>query len=77
MQQLKQEITVKINFCLLLLTLFVRSCKTKEGSKLIYSQRNTDYGVTISTIDTKINNAGIAQCSKHALTTVSDTKYTS
>ncbi len=53
------------------------SCKSREGSTLVYSQENDDYRITISIIDTKINDAGIAQCSKYASTTVSDTTYTS
>ena len=52
------------------------SCKSKEGSVQIFSQNYDDYGVTISTINTKIDDAGIAQCSKYAKTTVSDTLYT-
>jgi hypothetical protein len=53
------------------------SCKSKEVSIQIFSQKYDNYEITISTIKTKINNSGIAQCSKYVRTTVSDTLYTS
>lgn len=43
----------------------------------MFSQTYDDCGITISTINTKINDAGIAQCSKYSKTVVSDTLYTS
>lgn len=61
----------------LLLIALMTSCKSKEGSTHIFSHESDDFRVSISTIDTKINYAGIAQCSKYAKTTVSDTVYTS
>jgi hypothetical protein len=67
---------MKVRFSFLILAVILISCKSKEGSIQIFSQEYDDYRITISTINTKINDVGIAQCSKYARTTVSDTLYT-
>lgn len=67
---------MKAKFNFLLIVVIMTSCKSEEGSIQIFTQKYDDYGITISTIETKINDARIAQCSKYAITTVSDTLYT-
>lgn len=64
-------------FMLLLFLPFMITCKSNENSKLIYSHRDNNYNLSISSITTKINKYGIAQCSKYAQTSVNDTLYTS
>ncbi len=58
---------------------FFLSCnsKLKEDKHLIMKQKSADYEICISSIATKINNKGEAQCSKYAETTISDTAYVS
>lgn len=51
------------------------SCSSKENKTLIYSTDTESYGVDISTIDTKINELGIAQCSKYMKTIKNDSVY--
>jgi len=62
---------------LLLFLPFMITCESNENSKLIYSHSDENYKITIATIATKINENGIAQCSKYAQTTVNDTLYSS
>ena len=65
----------KIGYLLIIALLI--SCKTEENSTQVLSQKNDDYRISISSIDTKINESGIAQCSKYAKTLINDTTYTS
>lgn len=43
----------------------------------MYQNQVSEYSITIATIDTKINSAGIAQCSNYAKTSVSDQAFSS
>ncbi len=68
---------MNIKFLLLLLLPFMSTCESNDNSILIYSHRDSKYKITIATIATKINASGVAQCSKYAETSVSDTLYSS
>ena len=61
----------------ILIGIFTISCMTAEETKLVYSEENTDYKIEISTIGTKIDANGIAQCSKYVKTTLNDSVYES
>ena len=62
---------------LTVLIALLSSCESKEGSRLVYIKTTGDFELRISTIETKINSAGIAQCSKYAKTMISDTACSS
>lgn len=68
---------MQTKFFLLLLLAFIISCKSDENSRLIHSHSNNNYKIRISTIDTKINSDGVAQCSSFAHSTISDSLYRS
>lgn len=51
------------------------SCKTDEKANLVYSDETETHRIEISTIDTKINENGKAQCSKHVSSIRNDSIY--
>jgi len=68
---------LQTKFFLLLLLAFIISCKSDEKTRLIYSHSDNECKISVSTIDTKINSDGVAQCSNYAHSTISDSLYRS
>ena len=57
--------------------MLIVSCTSKENARIVYSRLTGDYEIDISTIDTKIDENGVGQCSKYVKTSKSDTAYSS
>jgi hypothetical protein len=66
---------LKLKLFIFLLPILILSCESKESSTLIYSQKTKNYEISLSTINTKINEAGVAQCSNYARTKISDSIF--
>lgn len=64
-----------MKYHLLLFIVILLSCSANENAVRIYSEENESYAIEISTIETKINENGEAQCSKHTVISYSDSLY--
>lgn len=61
----------------ILVLIILGSCKSDEKTILVYSNETESYRISISTIETKINQKGKAQCSNYMTSIRSDSLYDS